>query len=202
MAKVFDLSLILFVLCLSTTASISMARKLEESTEDIEFVRTSCEAASYPDLCFQSLSSYASEIKKRPRQLTETALAVSLDRARSAKVYISELTDYKGITKRQHGAVSDCAEEMGDTVDRLNKSLKELKHLGEEGQSDQDFWFCLSNVQTWTSAALTDENTCLDGFGGKAMEGELKSSVKTHIVRVAQETSNALALINEFGSKH
>lgn len=200
MSKSLDLSLILFVLYVST-AAITMARYLEESSGDTEFVKASCEITTYPDLCFRSLSSYASEIKKRPRQLAETALAVSMARAKSAKTYVSEMTDYNGITKRQHEAVLDCVEEMGDTVDRLSRSLKELKHL-EEGEGGQDFWFCLSNVRTWTSAALTDETTCLDGFGGKAMDGELKSLIRTHIVRVAQETSNALALINDFASKH
>ncbi|KAF3594961.1 hypothetical protein DY000_02027292 [Brassica cretica] len=179
-----------------------MARNLgEESSDDTEFIKSSCETATYPELCFQSLSSYASEIKKRPLQLAETALAVSMARAKSAKTYISDMTDYKGITKRQHEAVLDCVEEMGDTVDRLSKSLKELKNL-EEGESKEDFWFCLSNVRTWTSAALTDETTCLDGFGGKGMDGELKSLVRAHIVRVAQDTSNALALINVYASKH
>ncbi|KAL0891015.1 hypothetical protein Bca101_014998 [Brassica carinata] len=201
MGKVLDLSLILFALYVST-AAIAMARNLgEESKDDTEFVKASCETTTYPELCFQSLSSYASEIKKRPLQLAETALAVSMARAKSAKTYISDMTDYKGITKRQHEAVLDCVEEMGDTVDRLSKSLKELKSL-EEGEREEDFWFCLSNVRTWTSAALTDETTCLDGFGGKGMDGELKSLVRAHIVRVAQDTSNALALINVYASKH
>lgn len=155
-----------------------MARNLEEeSSGDTEFIKASCETTSYPDRCFQSLSSYASEIKKQPRKLAETALAVSIARAKSAKTYVSEMTDYKGITKRQHEAVADCLEEMGDTVDRLSNSLKELKHL-EEGDSGEDFWFCLSNVRTWTSAALTDETACMDGFGGKAMAGELKSLIR------------------------
>ncbi|XP_019089686.1 PREDICTED: 21 kDa protein-like isoform X2 [Camelina sativa] len=201
MARSLELSLILSVLYLST-AAVAMARNLgEESSGDIEFIKTSCKTTSYPDLCFQSLSSYASEIKQQPRKLAETALAVSMARAKSAKTYVSGMSDYKGITKRQHEAVEDCIEEMGDTVDRLSNSLKELKHL-EEGDSGEDFWFCLSNVRTWTSAALTDETTCLDGFGGKAMDGELKSLIRTHIVSVAEETSNALALINDFASKH
>ncbi|CAN8230586.1 unnamed protein product [Cochlearia groenlandica] len=202
MSKSLSLSLFLFVLYVSTT-SIAMGRNLEEDSSgdtDTKFIKASCETTTYPDLCFDSLSSYASEIKKRPLQLAETALAVSVDRAKSAKSYVAEMKDYKGITKRQHEAVLDCVEEMGDTVDRLSKSLKELKNL-DDGETGQDFWFCLSNVRTWTSAALTDETTCLDGFGGKAMDGELKSLIRTHIVSVAQETSNALALINDYASK-
>ncbi|CAE6200656.1 unnamed protein product [Arabidopsis arenosa] len=201
MARSFELSLILFVLYLST-AAIAMARNLEEELSgDTEFIKASCETTSYPDRCFQSLSSYASEIKKQPRKLAEIALAVSIARAKSAKTYVSEMTEYKGITKRQHEAVEECLNEMGDTVDRLSNSLKELKHL-EEGDSGEDFWFSLSNVRTWTIAALTDVTLCIDGFGGKAMNGELKSLIRTRIMSVAEETSNALALINDFASKH
>ncbi|CAF2380530.1 unnamed protein product [Brassica napus] len=35
----------------------------------------------------------------------------------------------------------------------------------------------MSNVQTWVSAALTDETTCLDGFSGRAMEGKVKKLI-------------------------
>lgn len=97
-------------------------------------------------------------------------------------------------------AIKDCLEEIDDTVDRLSKSVKELKNLGES--KGKDFQRHISNVETWVSAALTDENTCVDGFARKALNGKLKSSIKARIVNVAQVTSNALALINKFASKN
>ncbi|KAJ6993524.1 hypothetical protein NC653_016609 [Populus alba x Populus x berolinensis] len=52
----------------------------------------------------------------------------------------------------------------------------------------------MSNAQTWVSAALTNEDTCLDGF--HEVESKAKDDVKRKITNVARVTSNALYMIN------
>ncbi|KAJ4829016.1 hypothetical protein Tsubulata_012902 [Turnera subulata] len=47
---------------------------------------------------------------------------------------------------------------------------------------------------------MTDESTCSDGFAGTAMNKNLKAAIRGGIVTVAQLTSNALALINNYAS--
>ncbi|CAI0404411.1 unnamed protein product [Linum tenue] len=54
----------------------------------------------------------------------------------------------------------------------------------------------LGNMQTWVSAALTDEDTCVDGLEGSAMNGKVRDEIRRRVVWVAQLTSNSLALIN------
>ncbi|KAJ8632224.1 hypothetical protein MRB53_025560 [Persea americana] len=56
----------------------------------------------------------------------------------------------------------------------------------------------MSNVQTWVSAAITDEYTCLDGLAETAGNGELKAALRSRVVHVARLTSNALALLNRY----
>ncbi|CAI0404422.1 unnamed protein product [Linum tenue] len=63
-----------------------------------------------------------------------------------------------------------------------------------------DFVMMISNVQTWVSAALTDESTCDDGFDGKEMAGVMKAVVRGKVETVAHLTSNALALINAYAA--
>jgi len=61
----------------------------------------------------------------------------------------------------------------------------------------------MSDVQTWVSAALTDESTCMDGFEESEMSIDgtnTKSRVRGLVVQVAQLTSNALALINQLAN--
>lgn len=66
-----------------------------------------------------------------------------------------------------------------------------------------NFGMMMSDIQTWVSAALTDENTCTDGFGGKYFtNGPLKTAVRERILNVAHMTSNALALINSYAALH
>ncbi|MCA2150962.1 plant invertase/pectin methylesterase inhibitor family protein, partial [Citrobacter portucalensis] len=188
--------LLLSVLYFTTTAMA--AAPATEHSGDTTFIKTSCKSTSYPALCVRSLSAYADAIQQNPRQLVLTALSVSLSRAESAKSFVMELKKLKNLKNREIEAIADCLEEMGDTVYGLSKSIKEMKHLGQA--KDQEFLWHMSNVETWVSAALTDENTCVDGFASKALNGNIKDSIKSEIINVAKVTSNALALINNFAA--
>ncbi|XP_021901922.1 21 kDa protein-like isoform X2 [Carica papaya] len=165
-----------------------------------DFIKASCQATRYPALCIHCLTGYASSIQQSEQHLVQTSLTVSLSRARSAAAFVAKMAKIKGIKAPDYEAVEDCIENMGDTVDRLSQSVKELAHMGR--RVGPDFLWHISNVQTWVSAALTDENTCVDGFRGRGMDGSLKSLIRRRIVRVAQVTSNALALVNRFASRH
>ncbi|KJU81240.1 hypothetical protein N619_00155, partial [Ectopseudomonas oleovorans] len=78
---------------------------------------------------------------------------------------------------------------FGDAVDQIRRSLKQMRHLGGSGESLR---FLLSNVQTYMSAALTNEDTCLEGFQDLA-SGPVKTDVCGRVAPVRQLTSNALA---------
>ncbi|XWS60079.1 hypothetical protein CRYUN_Cryun07bG0003400 [Craigia yunnanensis] len=80
---------------------------------------------------------------------------------------------------------------MRDSVDKLHQSMAAMKDL-----QGPDFGMKMSNIQTWVSAALTNEDTCMDGIEGKAMNGKIRDTIRSNIARVAQLTSNALAFIN------
>ncbi|KAK9276385.1 hypothetical protein L1049_005918 [Liquidambar formosana] len=199
MAKLgLNLLLLLLSIALYMPGTADSAATRHSSTTD--FIKASCRATRYPALCVQCLSGYASAIRQSQRQLAQTALSVSLSRARSATVFVSKMTKVKGIKHREYAAVKDCIENMGDSVDRLSRSVRELGHMGRT--VGQDFMWHMSNVQTWVSAALTDESTCVDGFSGRAMDGNVKAAIKRRVVNVAQVTSNALALVNRFAARH
>ncbi|CAL9102848.1 pectinesterase inhibitor 7-like [Musa acuminata AAA Group] len=167
------------------------ARVAPQDSKSTEFIRASCAATMYPDLCFSSLSSYASTIRTSPVQLADVALSVSLAGARSASAAMSRSIAGRGMAPRVAAAVKDCLETMGDSVDELRESLAAMGHVAGRNAAYQ-----INSIQTWVSAALTDEDTCVDGFAGGAMDGEVKNMVRSHVVYVAQLSSNALALVN------
>ncbi|KAI9101413.1 hypothetical protein K1719_023895 [Acacia pycnantha] len=163
------------------------------------FIKSSCSTTTYPSICVDSLSSYASSIQQDPHQLVQTALSLSLNTTLSTKSFVSKLNKFRGLKDRENKALRDCVEEIGDSVDRLSRSIKELKLCYKS--KGPDFQWHISNVETWVSSAITDESTCTDGFAGRALNGRLKSSIRTRMLRVAQVTSNSLSLINHYGSK-
>lgn len=72
--------------------------------------------------------------------------------------------------------------------------MKQMRDLVSTG-SLESFRFQMSNVQTWLSAALTDEETCTDGFKDVKDEPR-KDEVCARVDDVKKLTSNALALVN------
>ncbi|KAK4432776.1 Pectinesterase inhibitor 3 [Sesamum alatum] len=166
----------LFILLLSPRAN---AQKHDD------LVHRSCLHATYPEICVRSLSCHGSAAT--PRELAQLAVKVSLSRVRKASHFLSQI---KGSGRREQGALSDCVEQMGDSVEELSKTLTALQRL----RHDADFRWQMSNAETWVSAALANEDTCLDGF--KEMDGQIRSDVRRKITNVARVTSNALYLIN------
>ncbi|XP_049413548.1 pectinesterase inhibitor 3 [Solanum stenotomum] len=152
-----------------------------------DIVHSSCVHASYPTICIRTLSSYSGSAINTPQDLAQAAVKITLSRAHKASGFLSQV---KVGSKREKGALSDCIEQMGDSMEELRKSLSELKHL----RRGNAFKWQMSNLETWVSAALTNEDTCLDGF--KEIDGKIRSDVKRKITNVARVTSNALYLIN------
>lgn len=181
------------LVCLAICSYIISISSAQTST-NTQFIRTSCSKTTYPRLCYTSLSSHASLIQTSPKLLTSTALNVTLDKARSTSAMMVRLSRAHGMKPREVGAMQDCVEELSSTVDELRRSIHEMGQI----KMSSNFGLIMNDVQTWVSAALTDENTCSDGFTGSTMNGNTKMVVRNAILTIAHLTSNALALINRY----
>ncbi|KAL6126985.1 hypothetical protein ACLB2K_075030 [Fragaria x ananassa] len=190
-----SLIVLLFTTC-SICSSVSAARDLAPKT-NTEFIETSCGATTYPKLCLASLSSQASVIQRSPKLIACAALNVTLSSAKSTSAMMLRLSHGYGMKPREAAAMRDCVEMVSDSVDEIQRSISEMVNFRSAG-----FEMMISDVQTWVSAALTDESTCSDGFAGNELNGNLKTVVRGRIVKIAQLTSNALALINRYASVH
>ncbi|KAJ8772120.1 hypothetical protein K2173_027297 [Erythroxylum novogranatense] len=100
------------------------------------------------------------------------------------------LLESQNLTTKETNAIRDCVENMKGSVSELKQSLVAMEDL-----KGPDFETQISNIQTWVSAALTNEDTCMDGFEGKAMNGKIKDTESNYIEKVAQLMSNALTLM-------
>ncbi|CAL9244586.1 unnamed protein product [Arabidopsis halleri] len=166
------------------------------TTTNTEFVKSSCTFTTYPRLCFSSLSTHASLIQTSPKLMAHAALNITLASAKATSAMMVRLSNSR-LKPREVSAMRDCVEELGDSLEELRKSIGEMCRL-----SGSNYEVYMSDIQTWVSAALTDVNTCTDGFEGDDMNGKVKVLVRGRILVIAHLTSNALALINHFASIH
>lgn len=168
-----------------------------------DFIRTNCDSTLYPELCYHSLAGYANAVQSDPGRLARVAVGVSLSRAKRMALYVANLTheaDYSA-DRRAASALHDCFSVLGDAIDQIRESLDQMRTLTGSGGGQEELRFQLSNVQTWMSAALTNEDTCVDGLDDVAAGSPIKADVSDRILKVKEVTSNALALVNIFVSK-
>lgn len=85
----------------------------------------------------------------------------------------------------------ECVEEVDDSVYELYRSLSRLNHI-ERGYN---LVVQMNDVQTWVSAALTDDDTCINDFN---VNGKMKIVIRGLILRIARLASVALAFINSY----
>ncbi|KAJ9679033.1 hypothetical protein PVL29_021067 [Vitis rotundifolia] len=110
---------------------------------------------------------------------------------------MSKMVQSHGLKPREVAAMHDCVELLSDSVDQLRRAMGEMTQI-----KGSNFGLMMNDIQTWVSAALTDEDTCTDGFAGNAMNGNLKTTVRARVVTMAHMTSNALGLINSYAFLH
>lgn len=191
-AGVVVLAALALALHAGTVAAAVRPPRHQDPSAALALIRSSCRATEYPRLCVRSLSAFAGAIQN-PAQLADVALAVSLRTARSATAAMTKMAARRrrGMGRRAASVIGDCLETMGDSVDELRDSLRAIGRLNRRNVRLQ-----ISNIQTWVSAALTDDDTCMEELAGKAIDAEVRAAVRGHITRVAQLTRNALALIN------
>ncbi|KAK9287790.1 hypothetical protein L1049_016230 [Liquidambar formosana] len=186
----------LFLFSFFTSVTITCSAKPHLKSSNTEFIKTSCAETLYPELCYKTLKPYASLIHTSPMELANASLTISLKGAQSASNMVKNLSKQHNLSPKEASAIMDCVETMGDSVDDLQQSL-----VAMEGLDGPDFAIKMSDIQTWVSAALTNEDTCMDGFSReKGMNRKIKVIIRRYIVKVSKLTSIALAFINRLSS--
>ncbi|KAK4790853.1 hypothetical protein SAY86_031266 [Trapa natans] len=187
--SIVPLTVLLMVVVLS-----SFGGQLAAENEDIN-VREACSVTRFQDICVRSLSSFSHFAGRNPVRWARAGLSVALREAKGVAVYLQEVKRGGQIHgRRQRIALLDCTECLQDTVDNLHRCLRILRVLTREGQSGSE----VDDLITWMSTALTDEDTCLDGFEGE--KAKQVGHIRQRVLNVTYLTSNALALSNKLAT--
>ncbi|KAJ3682193.1 hypothetical protein LUZ60_014766 [Juncus effusus] len=126
-------------------------------------------------------------------QLALTALSVTLTNAQSTSAAMAQMAKSAKMSLHNKAAMNDCMDTLGDSVDELKQSMETMTHL-----KGKNIGFQISSVQTWVSAALTDDDTCMEGF--RSSGEDVKTEVRSRVMNVVHLTSNALGLVNGLSS--
>ncbi|CAI0445606.1 unnamed protein product [Linum tenue] len=102
---------------------------------------------------------------------------------------------------RAASTLHDCLSNLDNAAEEICGSLKQMRQRGATRASGEAFRFQMSNVQTWMSVALTNEETCtkgVQGVGGgmavyaRAAEAKNYTSIALALAKRRPRTYNLL----------
>lgn len=167
-------------------------RQIKPKSNEVE---EACSVTRHKDICLKSLAPFSVVAGRSRGTWARAGVSVTITELKNVTKFLVNLNKYgrqiKG--RRTRDALLTCVETIQDALDNLHQSLRVMRRLSRGEFEDQ-----MSDVLTWLSAALTDEDTCTDGFEG--VKGRAVETVRTKVRRASYFTSNALALVNKLAT--
>lgn len=135
-----------------------------------------------------------------PHSVLSAAVKEAHDKAKLAMERIPTVTTLS-FRSREQIAVEDCKELVGFSVTELAWSMLEMNKLhGGEGidGGSHDAAAAGGNLKTWLSAAMSNQDTCLEGFEGT--ERKYEELIKGSLRQVTQLVSNVLDMYTQLNA--
>ncbi|KDP33984.1 hypothetical protein JCGZ_07555 [Jatropha curcas] len=200
------LLLILFASILLITAIVSMiacVASRKNSTAKNEYhqaahaiIKSSCSATLYPDLCFSTISTLPNAAISKVRNTRDViglSLNVTKESVTKAYLKINRISSgLKKLTPREKIAFGDCFELLNQTIVQINKVARKLHSYPSLKKSIAEH---AEEFKILLSAALTNQETCIDGFSSYEVDKKVRQLFLADERYVYRLCSNALALI-------
>ncbi|KAE8727364.1 putative pectinesterase/pectinesterase inhibitor 34 [Hibiscus syriacus] len=155
-------------------------------------ISNTCSKTRFPSLCVNSLVEFPGSLTANEQDLVHISFNMTLLHFNKA-LYTTTSISYVQMEPRVRSAYDDCLELLDDSVDALSRSLSSVipsQDGNSQGGSTQD-------VMTWLSAALTNHDTCTEGFEG--VSGTVKDQVTDELKDLSELVSNCLSIFAESG---
>ncbi|KAM1178869.1 hypothetical protein ACFX13_018430 [Malus domestica] len=148
-----------------------------------KILKEMCSAADYKEKCEGIIEKARDETK--PKAFIKTAISAASDEAKSAYSKTAELTFN---SPEEKGAFEDCKVLFDDAKEELGDAVSQLGNSIESGKVRTGV------LNSWLSAVISYQQTCVDGFP----DGKLKSDLEKMLQASKEFTSNSLAMLSLF----
>ncbi|CAN6888571.1 unnamed protein product [Brassica oleracea] len=160
-------------------------------TASVKAVKDICAPTDYKKTCEDSLMKNGKNTTD-PMELVKTAFSVTMKQITDAAKKSQTIIDLQK-DPRTRMALDQCKELMDYALGELSNSFEELGKL-EFHKLDE----VLINLRIWLSAAISHEETCLEGFQGT--QGNAGETMKKALKTAIELTHNGLAIISEMSN--
>ncbi|KAL2462493.1 Pectinesterase/pectinesterase inhibitor 3 [Forsythia ovata] len=176
------------------------SRKKDPQIADIKIspahaiLKSSCSSTLYPDLCYSTIANSLAESTKVKSQKDVIELALNITVTTVQHNYFSVkklIARRKNLTEREKTALNDCMETIDETLDELHEAVKDL----EEYPNKKSLKEHAEDLKTLLSAAMTNQETCLDGFSHDDADKHVREELIKGENNAEKLCSNVLAMI-------
>lgn len=166
----------------STTKTGATVRHIKPS----QAISRTCSRTRFPTLCLNSLHEFPGALTASDAELVHISVNATLQRFGRAFYMASDINSLV-MDKRTRSAYESCLELLEDSVYLLSRSLTSVAPGAGKSPPGNN-----NDVQTWLSAALTNQDTCTEGFAD--VSGNVKDQMATNLKDLSQLVSNCLAI--------
>ncbi|XP_059648468.1 putative pectinesterase/pectinesterase inhibitor 22 [Cornus florida] len=154
-----------------------------------------CNNVENQNSCLSNIQSRLETLdsQQNPTSVLRAALEATLNEARLAIEMVTKFNTLS-IDSREQIAIEDCKELLDFSVSELAWSLAEMKQI-RAGSKNIHYE---GDLKAWLSAALSNQDTCLEGFEGT--DRRVESFIKGSLTQVTQLISNVLTLYTQLHS--
>ncbi|XP_017983421.1 PREDICTED: pectinesterase [Theobroma cacao] len=189
--------LVTAIVSIATTVSVSKRKSSNNNSNNAahSIIKSSCSSTLYPELCLSTISAAPdAETKiKSPKAVIVTSMNLTITAVQSNYLSIKKLiSTNKNLTKREKTALNDCLELEDETLDELYKAEQDLSDYPTFNKSISQH---ADELKTLLSAAMTNQETCLDGFSHDSADKKVRQALIDGQMHVFHMCSNALAMI-------
>ncbi|KAB5531627.1 hypothetical protein DKX38_018297 [Salix brachista] len=194
--KIIFLTVLSVVLIAASAASatilLGVRAKASSQTDSLthrkptQAISKTCSKTRFPSLCVSSLLDFPGSTSASESDLVHISFNMTLMHLDKA-LYQSSGISFVNMETRERSAFDDCLELLEDSIDALSRSLSTFAPSSGGGGSTED-------VVTWLSAALTNQDTCSEGFEG--VNGTVKDQLTERLKDLTELVSNCLAIFS------
>ncbi|CAN6926018.1 unnamed protein product [Brassica oleracea] len=170
----------------ASKANGNTKRPLSPSSHAV--LRSACSSTLYPELCVSAVAISGGVKLTSQKDVIEASLNLTTTAVEHNYFTVKKLIkNKKGLTPREKTALHDCLE----TIDELHETLEDLQMYPNKKTLREH----AGDLKTLISSAITNQETCLDGFSHDDADKKVRNFLLKGQVHVEHMCSNALAMI-------
>ncbi|XP_061981540.1 pectinesterase-like [Populus nigra] len=185
-------SLLLVTTIIAIVAGVN-SHKSSKNEGTHAILKSSCSSTLYPELCYSAVATVPGATSNLASQKDVIELSINLTTKAVQHNFftVEKLIATKKLTKREKTALHDCLEIIDETLDELHEALVDLNEYPKNKSLKKH----TDDLKTLLSSAITNQETCLDGFSHDEADKKVRKALLKGQIHVEKMCSNVLAMI-------